>query len=38
MGCVIHGWDEHGEEQYFRVCQEGPIMSSRMVDWDISPF
>jgi len=38
MGCVIRGFDEHGEEQYFRVCQEGPILSSRMVDWETSPF
>lgn len=38
MGCVIRGFDKHGEEQYFRVCQEGPIMSSRIVDWDTSPF
>ncbi len=38
MGCVIRGWDEHGEEQYFRVCQEGPIMRSDIVDWETSPF
>jgi dihydroorotate dehydrogenase electron transfer subunit len=38
MGCVIHGWDSHGEEQYFRVCLEGPIMDSRSVDWETSPF
>lgn len=38
MGCVVHGWDEHGEEQYLRVCQEGPVMISRRVDWDTPPF
>jgi dihydroorotate dehydrogenase electron transfer subunit len=38
MGCVIHGWDEAGEEQFLRVCQEGPIMSSRLVDWEIPPL
>ncbi len=38
MGCVIHGWDETGEEQYLRVCQEGPIMSSRAVDWETAPL
>ncbi len=38
MGCVIHGWDESGEEQYLRVCQEGPIMSSRAVDWESAPL
>ncbi len=38
MGCVVHGWDENGEEQYLRVCQEGPVMSSRAVDWDTAPI
>jgi dihydroorotate dehydrogenase electron transfer subunit len=38
MGCVIHGWDEHGEEQYLRVCTEGPVMNSRRVDWEMYPF
>jgi dihydroorotate dehydrogenase electron transfer subunit len=38
MGCVIHSWDENGEEQYLRVCQEGPVMNSRAVDWDSPPM
>ena len=38
MGCVVHGWDDHGEDQYLRVCLEGPIMNSRSVDWSASPF
>ncbi len=38
MGCVINGWDEHGQEQYLRVCQEGPVMNSRQVNWDVSPI
>jgi len=37
MGCVIHGWDEKGEEQYLRVCLEGPVMKSRSVDWETVP-
>jgi dihydroorotate dehydrogenase electron transfer subunit len=38
MGCVVHGWDAHGTEQYLRVCVEGPIMDSFAVDWSESPF
>ncbi len=38
MGCVIRAWDEQGEEQYLRVCTEGPVMSSRAVDWETYPF
>ncbi len=38
MGCVIHGWDASGEEQYFRVCKDGAVMSSRVVDWDTEPL
>jgi dihydroorotate dehydrogenase electron transfer subunit len=38
MGCVIHGWDDKGEEQYLRVCLEGPVMKSRLVDWEMAPI
>lgn len=38
MGCVIHAWDEKGEEQYLRVCKEGPVMNSRSVDWNVPPL
>ncbi len=38
MGCVIRGWSHDGEEQYFCVCQDGPIMSSRQVDWETNPL
>lgn len=38
MGCVIHAWDDHGEEQYLRVCLEGPVMNSRSVDWETPPL
>ncbi len=38
MGCVIHGWDAAGEQQFLRVCLEGPIMDSRRVDWETPPF
>jgi dihydroorotate dehydrogenase electron transfer subunit len=32
LGCVIHS-----EGQFLRVCQEGPVMNSRMIDWDTVP-
>ena len=38
MGCVIQAHDDKGEEHYIRVCQEGPVMNSRAVDWETSPF
>lgn len=38
MGCVIRGWDESGEEQFLRVCLEGPVMASTTVDWDTPPM
>jgi dihydroorotate dehydrogenase electron transfer subunit len=38
MGCVIRAWDDQGEEQYLRVCLEGPVMNSRTVDWDTPPL
>ncbi len=38
LGCTIRAWDEKGEEQFLRVCQEGPVMSSRTVDWETPPI
>jgi len=38
MGCVIHASDQKGKSQYIRVCQEGPVMSSRIVDWETRPI
>lgn len=38
MGCVVRSLDERQEEQYIRVCQEGPVMDSRIIDWNTSPF
>jgi dihydroorotate dehydrogenase electron transfer subunit len=37
MGCVIRAFGDDGEEQYLRVCLDGPIMDSRRVDWDTPP-
>ena len=38
MGCVVRASDQSGEEQYLRVCLEGPIMDSRVIDWDTRPL
>ncbi len=38
MGCVIRALDDSGEEQYLRVCLEGPIMDSRRIDWETPPI
>jgi len=38
MGCVVRARDDSGEEQFLRVCQEGPIMDSRIIDWDTPPL
>ena len=38
MGCVVHGWEPSGEEQYFRVCTEGAVMNSQNVDWTVPPL
>jgi dihydroorotate dehydrogenase electron transfer subunit len=38
MGCVVRASDEKGEGQYIRVCQEGPVMNSRAVDWETRPM
>ena len=38
MGCVVRTLDEAGQEQYLRVCQEGPVMPSSIVDWNTPPL
>ena len=37
LGCVVRCKDSQGEGQYLRVCQDGPVMSSSLIDWDIAP-
>ncbi|MBN2242496.1 MAG: dihydroorotate dehydrogenase electron transfer subunit [Acidobacteria bacterium] len=37
LGCVVRCRDRRGEEQYLRVCQEGPVFDSRLVDWETEP-
>lgn len=38
LGCVVRSNDEQGEEQFLRVCQEGPVLNSRLIDWDMVPL
>ena len=37
LGCVVGSRDHQNEKQYLRVCQDGPVMNSRLIDWDIAP-
>ena len=40
LGCVVccHGeHGEHGETQHLRTCNEGPVMDSRRINWNIAP-
>jgi dihydroorotate dehydrogenase electron transfer subunit len=38
LGCVVRAKDYQGEEQYLRVCQDGPVINSRLINWDTAPF
>ncbi len=38
LGCVVRSNDDQGEEQFLRVCQEGPVLNSRLIDWDMVPL
>ena len=38
LGCVVRSKDHTGGDQYLRVCQDGPVMNSRLVDWDTVPL
>lgn len=37
LGCVVRSRDHAGEDQFIRVCQDGPVMDSRMIDWETVP-
>lgn len=37
LGCVVGIKDHAGENQFLRVCQDGPVMNSRVIDWDTVP-
>lgn len=38
LGCVVGSHDHKGEEQFIRVCQDGPVMNSRLINWDMVPL
>jgi dihydroorotate dehydrogenase electron transfer subunit len=37
LGCVVGSRYRQGEAQYLRVCQDGPVINSRLIDWDTVP-
>ena len=38
LGCVVHSRDQQGQDQFLRVCQDGPVMNSRLINWDTVPL
>jgi dihydroorotate dehydrogenase electron transfer subunit len=38
MGCVVRANSGRGPSRYLRVCMEGPVMNSRMIDWKCPPL
>jgi len=37
LGCVVGSPDERGDIRYLRVCVDGPVMNSRLIDWNTAP-
>ncbi|MEJ2110986.1 MAG: dihydroorotate dehydrogenase electron transfer subunit [Acidobacteriota bacterium] len=37
LGCVVRSRNARGEEKYIRVCQEGPVLESGLIDWETEP-
>jgi dihydroorotate dehydrogenase electron transfer subunit len=38
MGCVVQVQGHAGSPRFMRVCMEGPVVSSRLIDWDSPPL
>jgi dihydroorotate dehydrogenase electron transfer subunit len=38
LGCVVRSGAHPEVEQYIRVCQDGPVMNSRLIDWNTLPL
>jgi dihydroorotate dehydrogenase electron transfer subunit len=38
LGCVVRSAEHPEVEQYIRVCQDGPVMNSRLIDWNTLPL
>jgi dihydroorotate dehydrogenase electron transfer subunit len=38
MGCVVQVHGDGPSPRFLRVCMEGPVVSSRLVDWSSPPF
>jgi dihydroorotate dehydrogenase electron transfer subunit len=37
LGCVVRSKSAREEDRYLRVCQEGPVFDSRLIDWEMEP-
>lgn len=37
LGCVVRSGSNRGETPFIRVCQEGPVFDSRLIDWEMEP-
>jgi dihydroorotate dehydrogenase electron transfer subunit len=38
LGCVVQSREAEGETHFLRVCQDGPVLNSRLIDWDAVPL
>jgi dihydroorotate dehydrogenase electron transfer subunit len=38
MGCVVQATSDSTHARFIRVCVEGPVMNSRMIDWEHPPL
>jgi dihydroorotate dehydrogenase electron transfer subunit len=38
MGCVVRTKGDRTQAHYIRVCMEGPVISSRLIDWNHLPM
>jgi dihydroorotate dehydrogenase electron transfer subunit len=38
MGCVVQTSGDPSEAQYIRVCTDGPVVASRMINWEHPPL
>ncbi len=38
MGCVVQAQTDRGKPHYIRVCMEGPVMNSSLINWESPPL
>ena len=34
LGCTVNGFDENENEKKYRVCKDGPMFNSEIIDWN----